>query len=203
MTTGTIIVEDGSIVQNANSYATVEQAATYCANVGYAIWATLAEGLQEQFLIQACQYMTGVYRLRWLGLRVQPAAIPNPALQGTPGSWLPGQSLDWPRIGVILKDTASFFVDQRLSYTFPANVVPQEVVNANIELAWRAAVLAPSNQSLWPDLDQRTLLEKVGPIQVNYDRMSPQYRRYRQVDLMLNPYLDGTNGLTTRINRIG
>ena len=75
-------------------------------------------------------------------------------------------------------------------------------MTANIELAQRAAVLAQTNQTLWPDLDQRTLVEKVGPIQVNYDRMSPQYRRYRQIDLLLNPYLDGTNGLTTRINRI-
>lgn len=202
MTTGTLIVEDGTVVQNANSYATVAAALTYCANMGWTWWAALTESQQEQFLQQACQYMTGVYRMRWLGLRVQPAAIPNPALLGQPGAWLPGQSLDWPRIGVILKDTASFFVDQRLSYTFPANLVPNEVVTANIELAQRAAVLAQTNQTLWPDLDQRTLLEKVGPIQVNYDRMSPQYRRYRQIDLLLNPYLDGTNGLTTRINRI-
>lgn len=202
MTTGTIIVEDGSIVANANSYASVAAALTYCANMGYTWWAALSESQQEQFLQQACQYMTGVYRMRWAGLRVQPESIPNPALRGQPGSWLPGQALDWPRIGVILKDTASFFVDQRLSYTFPANAVPQEVVTANIELAQRAAVLAQSNQTLWPDLDQRTLVEKVGPIQINYDRFSPQYRRYRQIDLLLNPFLDSTNGLTTRIVRI-
>lgn len=202
MTTGSIIVEDGTIVQGANAYVTVAQAATYCQNMGWTWWAALTESQQEQFILQACQYITGVYRLRWLGLRVQPGAIPNPALQGQPGAWLPGQSLDWPRIGVILKDTASFFVDQRLSYTFPANLVPPEVVTANIELAQRAAVLAQTNQTLWPDLDQRTLVEKVGQIQINYDRMSPQYRRYRQVDLLLNPYLDGTNGLTTRINRV-
>jgi hypothetical protein len=202
VTTGSVIVEDGTIVKNANAYASVAAASTYCANMGYAWWAALTDSQQEQFILQACQYMTGVYRLRWLGLRVQPAALPNPALQGEPGEPLPGQMLDWPRIGVILKDTASFFVDQRLSYTFPANAVPAEVVTANIELAQRAAVLAQTNATLWPDLDQRTLVEKVGPIQVNYDRMSPQYRRYRQVDLLLNPYLDGTNGLTTRINRI-
>jgi hypothetical protein len=202
VTTGSLIVEDGSIVSGANSYVTVEEAATYCANMGWTWWGSLSQSLQEQYIMQACQYITGVYRMRWMGLRVQPGAVPNPALPNQPGSWLPGQSLDWPRIGVILKDTASFFVDQRLSYTFPANMVPQEVVTANIELAQRAAVLAQSNQTLWPDLDQRTLVEKVGPIQVNYDRMSPQYRRYRQIDLLLNPYLDATNGLTTRINRI-
>jgi hypothetical protein len=202
VTTGSLIVEDGTIVANANAYVTVAAASTYCANMGYTWWAALTDSQQEQFILQACQYITGVYRNRWLGYRVQPPSIPNPALPGVPGSFIPGQALDWPRIGVILKDTASFFVDQRMSYTFPANMVPAEVVTANIELAQRAAVLAQTNATLWPDLDQRTLVEKVGPIQVNYDRMSPQYRRYRQVDLLLNPYLDGTNGLTTRINRI-
>jgi hypothetical protein len=202
VTTGALIVEDGSIVKNANGYAGVAQAATYCANMGYTWWANLTDSQQEQYLMQACQYMTGVYRMRWAGLRVQPETYATPQLGGLPPTTLQGQSLDWPRIGVILKDTASFFVDQRLSYTFPANAVPQEVQTANIELAQRASVLAQSNQTLWPDLDQRTLVEKVGPIQVNYDRMSPQYRRYRQIDLLLNPFLDSTNGLTTRIVRI-
>jgi len=200
-----VIVEDGSIVAGANSYCTTAYADAYHASMGNFAWAAIAAEAdnppagtmtKEALLIQATQYMVGVYRLRWTGLRVQPGTIPNPALGGQPGSVLPGQSLDWPRIGVILKDTASFFVDQRLSYTVPANIVPDPVQQACCELALRA-----STQDLWPDLDQRTLVEKVGPIQVNYDRFSPQYRRFRQVDLLLNPYLDSTNGLTVKINR--
>jgi hypothetical protein len=202
-----LIVEDGSIVPNANSYCTVAYANAYHANMGNFTWAAIpsesdvpppAAGTitQEALLIQATQYMCGVYRLRWRGWRVEPEAIPNPALPGNAGVFLPGQSLDWPRIGVILKDTASFFVDQRLSYTVPANIVPDLVQKATCELALRA-----STQDLWPDLDQRTLVEKVGPIQVNYDRFSPQYRRFRQIDLLLNPYMDATNGLTTSITR--
>jgi hypothetical protein len=185
-----LIVEDGTVVAGANSYCTKAYADNYHANVGNVAWAALpsvndvpapAESVvtKEALLQRATQYMLGVYRLRWLGLRISPT-----------------QSLDWPRLGVILKDTASFFVDQRLAYTVPANIVPDVVQQACSELALRA-----STQDLWPDLDQRTLLEKVGPIQVNYDRFSPQYRRFRQVDLLLNPYLDGTNGLTTRVVR--
>ena len=200
----TLIVEDGSIVAGANSYASLDYASAYHENIGNFAWAAIPNQAsnppagtmtQESLLIQATQYMVGVYRLRWTGLRVQPGTIPNPGL-GQSGSVLPGQSLDWPRIGVILKDTASFFVDQRLSYTVPANIVPDPVQQACCELALRA-----STQDLWPDLDQRTLVEKVGPIQVNYDRFSPQYRRFRQVDLLLNPYLDSTNGLTVKLNR--
>src|SRR5271167_4174929 len=139
-----MIVEDGSIVPNANSYATTAYADAYHLSVGNFAWAAIpseadvpppAAGVmtKEALLIQATQYMCGVYRLRWRGWRVKPEAIPDPALGGNAGVFLPGQSLDWPRIGVILKDTASFFVDQRLSYTVPANMVPQEVVTANIE----------------------------------------------------------------------
>src|ERR1700688_3706686 len=157
MATGTIIVETGAVVPFANAYIGVADAVTYATRMGYMPWVALPEAQQEQTLIQACQYMVGVYRMRWAELRVQPGAIPNPALGGAPGSLLSGQALDWPRIGVILKDTASFFVDQRLSYTVPANLVPQEVQYANVELAVRA-----STQDLWPDLDQRTLVEKVG-----------------------------------------
>jgi hypothetical protein len=201
-----LIVEDGTVVANANSYTSLAYASNYHGSVGNFAWAAIATAAsspppgtmtQDALLQKATQYMVGVYRLRWSGLRVQPDAIPNPALGGVQGSWLPGQSLDWPRIGVILKDTASFFVDQRLAYTVPSNIVPDVVQQACCELALRAAT-----QNLWPDLDQRTLVEKVGAIQVNYDRFSPQFRRFRQIDLMLNPYLDGTNGLTTKINRV-
>lgn len=202
MAASPLIVEDGSIVAGANSYCTLAYATAYHANMGNTAWAAIPTAAsnpppgtvtQDSLLIKATQYMVGVYRLRWAGLRVQPGTIPNP---GQGGGSLPGQSLDWPRIGVILKDTASFFVDQRLSYTVPANIVPDVVQQACSELALRA-----STQNLWPDLDQRTLVEKVGSIQVNYDRFSPQFRRFRQIDLLLNPYLDATNGLTTKINR--
>lgn len=185
-----MIVEDGSIVPGANSYTTSAYATAYHANMGNVAWAAIpseaddpppAAGVvtQESCLIQATQYMVGVYRLRWRGYRRDPT-----------------QMLDWPRIGVTLPDTASYYVDQRLSYTVMANIVPDPVQVAVSELALRA-----STQDLWPDLDQRTLKEKVGPIEVDYDRFSPQYRRFRQVDLLLNIFLDGTNGLTTRMVR--
>ena|SRR5437870_1315472 len=185
-----LIVEDGTQTPGAESYISVTDANVYHAKYGNAAWAafpseddvpapTPGSVTKESLLRNATQYMVGVYRLRWTGLRVSPTQV-----------------LDWPRIGVILKDTASFFVDQRLSYTVPANIVPDIVKHACAILALKA-----STQDLSPDLDQRTLLEKVGPIQVNYDRFSPQYRRFRAVDLMLNPYLDATNGLTTKLMR--
>src|ERR1700688_2790303 len=127
-----LIVEDGTVVPSANSYTSIAYASNYHGSVGNFAWAAIPTEAsspppgtmtQDALLQKATQYMVGVYRLRWSGLRVQPDAT----------------------------------------------------------------------QNLWPDLDQRTLVEKVGEIQVNYDRFSPQFRRFRQIDLMLNPYLDGTN----------
>lgn len=185
-----VTVEDGTQVPGADSYITVAYADDYNAKYGNAAWAALpseddvpapASGTvtKEACLRRATQYMVGMYRLRWKGLR---ASVTQP--------------LDWPRIAVVLDDVTSYFVDQAFFYQVPANVVPDVVMKANAILAFKAIT-----QDLAPDLDQRTLVEKVGPIQVNYDRFSPQYRRFRQVDLLLNPYLDSTNGLTVKINR--
>lgn len=178
----TLIVEDGTGLVNADSYISVADATTYHANFANTLWPTLPEATQEAYLRQATQYMVGVYRLRWLGKRVSVT-----------------QSLDWPRIGVNLKDTASYYIDMRTSYIVPSNIVPVQVATACAILALKVAT-QPGND-LSPDLDQRTISEKVGVIQVDYDKMSPQYRRFRNVDLMLNIYLDGSNGLTQRVNR--
>lgn len=175
-----LIVEDGSGMADAESYTSVTEAGIYHANFGNTAWAALTVAQQEAALRNATQYMLATYRTRWLGLR---ASIV--------------QALDWPRIGVILQDTASYFVDLRLSYTVQANIVHPLVVNACAVMALKAA----TQGDLMPDLDQRTTMEKVGPMQINYDRFSPQARRFRSVDMLLNPLLDGSGGMNVRINR--
>ena len=188
-----MIVEDGTIVPGSNSYASTAYADQYHAGKGNVAWAAIpsetdvpapAAGVmtKEALLIRATSYMVQFYRLKWAGYRVSPT-----------------QTLDWPRIGVILKDTASYFVDLRLSYTVPSNIVPDQVQQACAELALKA--YQQPNYDLAPDLDQRTITEKVGPIAVTYDRFSPQYRRYRSVDLLLSALQDSSNGMTTQIRR--
>jgi hypothetical protein len=175
----TLIVETGAGLNNSESYISVVDADTFHSNYGNTAWAALDTPTKEACLRRATAYMTQIYRLRWMGLRVSVT-----------------QALDWPRIGVILRDTASFFVDLRLAYTVPADVVPIPVQQACAQLALKA-----STQDLAPDLDQRVNSETIGPMKTDYDRFSPQYRRFRAVDLLLNPYLDGTNGLTVGLVR--
>lgn len=86
----------------------------------------------------------------------------------------PVQSLDWPRMDV--------FVDL---WPVASNIVPATIANACADLALKAL-----SADLAPDLTQNVVSETVGQITVEYDKGSPQYKRYRAIDLMLEPYFD-------------
>ena len=96
------------------------------------------------------------------------------------------QALDWPRYDVVVD-----------GYTVDSDIVPTEVKNACAELALRA-----SAGDLLADQSQGVIREKVGQIEVEYDRSSPQQARYSAVESMLAPYLlAGGSGISMRIIR--
>lgn len=95
------------------------------------------------------------------------------------------QALSWPRYG--------FEVD---GYYLPSNTVPKLVKNACCELAFKAA-----SGDLTPDLAQRVLREKIGPLEVEYDRNSAQYTVYRAINNMLASLLNGTGGEFRKVVR--
>jgi len=105
------VVETGSGVPNANSYASVSAADGYVADRGIAGWSTLTNTLKEQALINATDYLEATYRDAWKGNRITAT-----------------QSLSWPRSNVIVD---GFLLD--------ANIVPLPVVYACVEMAVRAA----------------------------------------------------------------
>lgn len=86
------------------------------------------------------------------------------------------QALSWPRNSVVVDD----FV------VIESNVVPVEVKNACADLALKSL-----SETLAPDLTRAVVREKVGPIETEFDRGSPQAKRYRAIDLMLAPLLKG------------
>lgn len=90
------------------------------------------------------------------------------------------QALSWPRNSVVVD---GFVV-------VDADVVPTDVANACADLALKAAAA-----DLTPDLAQGVVREKVGPIETEYDRGSPQAKRYRAIDMLLAPYLKGGSGM--------
>ena len=158
-----LIVEDGTGKSNAESYISVADADTYHSNRDNTDWAALTTAEKERLLRIATDYMVAVYRLRWDGYR-----------------YVNTQALDWPRIYVPVRDICS--VNAYPEYV-DFDVVPVQVKNACAELALKA-----NNETLLADQTQSVIREKVGPIEVEYDKFSPQFKRYLQIDAMLNIY---------------
>ena len=88
------------------------------------------------------------------------------------------QALSWPRYDVEVE-----------GYAIDSDVVPTEIKNACAELALKA-----SAAELNPDLTQGVAREKVGQIEVEYDKASPQFTRYRAIDAIISPYLKANGG---------
>lgn len=168
----TLVVEDGSGVVGAESYASVAQASAYHAARGATAWNDVDD--KEAALRKATDYMLQNYRLGWKGYRVNPE-----------------QALDWPRYECYVPGSSRYPTD----YLVPSNVVPVEVRNACIELALKATV-----EELNPDLTQQILNSKVGPLSVTYSETSPQHKRFRGIDMMLCHLLTG-NGVTVKVSR--
>lgn len=173
-----LIIENGSIVAGANSYAAVSDADTYFANRNNQIWAELDPTLiKPSCLIQAWDYMLQSYRTKWQGFRVSIL-----------------QTGDWPRFEVMNYGAPGQYGPA--PYYYPPTVVPQEIVNAQIELALRA-----SQSPLTPDIDPITASVQLGTLKIVYDNDYAPIVTFRAVDLLLNPFFKNF-GLSTGIGRL-
>lgn len=106
-----LIVETGTGLSTAESYASVAQASTRMTAMGNDTWETITTAQMEEALRRATAYMVQAYRNRWAGTRL-----------------LRVQALDWPRYGVCVD-----------GFDLPSTEVPTDVVNACIDLALKAA----------------------------------------------------------------
>jgi hypothetical protein len=98
------------------------------------------------------------------------------------------QTCDWPRIGVEVSG----------SYEIVGfDTIPDPVKHAVAELAYRSM-----SGSLNPDQTQRVVREKVGPMEVEYDRYSPVKTSFAAVSQYLMPYLrSGASGVNAKMVR--
>jgi hypothetical protein len=180
-----LIVEDGTGMATAESYTSVAEADLYFSNRANTAWAALGTPAKEASLRKATDYMGQVYRLRWKGVRVNGV-----------------QALDWPR-GFVERDDYKYQGVNGASmiggyFYFPSDEVPKEVKNACAELALKA-----SSEELAPDLGQGIIREKIGPLETEYDKNSPQYTRYRAIDNLLATFLISTNnGINKPVVRV-
>lgn len=160
-----LVVENGSGLSDAESYASVSDSTAYHSALGNTSWAVLSSTLQEQALRRATIYLVGKYRLRWAGSRMTTS-----------------QSLDWPRSLVPVADTPY------KSY-YPNNVVPKEVVDACCSMAIRAA-----DGELLSDQSQRAASVTVGPISTSFEPGSTVATQYPEIDALLRPLLKSGGG---------
>lgn len=130
-----LIIEDGSGVANANSYATLAQTRQFATDRGISLPSVDDE--IAAMLIKAVDYLESV-ECKYQGARTSI-----------------GQSLAWPRKNVTLNGVA-----------FPANVIPKNLVNAQIQ----CAIAINAGFDLLPNYGAEDMIvkEKTGPIETEY-----------------------------------
>ena len=166
-----LVVEDGTAKTDAESYISVADAGTRHTAFGNTAW-TGTDAVKEAALRRATAYMLQAYRERWHGYRKTAT-----------------QALDWPRSFVYLEPFVHGAVGA-YPYLVDDTTVPDEIANACADLALRAL-----SDDLNADLARGIIREKVGPLETEYDRYSPESPRYRAIDMALAPYLKGSSAM--------
>jgi len=82
------------------------------------------------------------------------------------------------------------------NFYFPSDEVPVQVKNACCYLAFKA-----SQGELAPEIDRRTIREKVDVIEVEYSEYGPQYVTFRAADNLLAPFLRNKGGTIRNVVR--
>ena len=163
MPTSILVIEDGTMVTDANSYISSAFADTWHANHGNVAWAAIAtQDLKEQAILRAMNILESKYLGVWKGWRYNVT-----------------QALSWPRIYVQRVDTP-----QNFPMYWPPSVLPTILLNTVAELALRA-----NEYELVPDLERRVDTEKLAGMEIDYNKFTPQTKRYPLIDLMLAPLL--------------
>lgn len=136
----TIIVEDGSGVTGANSYASVDVCAAYCTARGLA-FGTSPTTTGEQALIRATAAIDAKYGPRFPGSRTNGRS----------------QALAWPRVDAVDGEDEDIASDE----------IPVEIVNAVCEAAVRELA---SPGSMAPDLERGGGVKslKAGSVAIEY-----------------------------------
>lgn len=160
-----LIVEDGSGLPNAESYASIAFATNYMASIGNTEWDALSLVIRENALRVATQYLDMTYALRWKGRKSK-----RPE----------DQALAWPRFCVLDQD----------GYTIGADSIPISLQRATVEAALRALTL-----DLTADISSSGLIKeyaiKVGPIMEKtvYAGGASQRTQFTKINYLLRDLL--------------
>lgn len=155
----TLIVEDGTLVANADSFVTVAEFKTFAASRGVTASAEADDDQVEVALRKAAQYMQQKFRLMWRGSMVEAT-----------------QSLSWPRRGVPVPDFFDpFYTNVNVprsfqdTYYIGEDTVPPEVKECQNLLALETMDSSGlSTGTLQASYGRMTKREKAGSLEVEY-----------------------------------
>lgn len=167
-----LIVEDGTGLINANSYATIADANEYFSDRAITAWDDLDDDEEKTpALIRAADYIDRTYRRQWAGVKYRSE-----------------QRLDWPRNYVPMQDlnlqsqvTPSYLVID----FFPLTPLPQLLKECQCMVALKLA----QGEDLDPDLGPPVIRETVGPITTEYAAGARQNTIYTSIYNSLSPLL--------------
>lgn len=181
----TMLVEDGSGLLLANSYASEDTFSSYCDDRAY----TIAEGDVEAALIRGSGFVDS-YRSRFPGYRAKRR------LQG----------MEWPRVGAYtyvpstgrdyayLPDRHTERYQDYFGYSYiAANEIPIEVIRATCEAALRELT---ELGSMLPDLDRGGEIDllKAGSVEIKWRGNAPSGTVVSIIDGLLSGLLLPANG---------
>jgi hypothetical protein len=189
-----LIVETGSLIANANSYVDVTYADTYFAQRAAPLtgpnqkWCDGTGGnvdLKSAALIKATQFLEYYWHQLYKGQRLTYT-----------------QALSWPRVGATLEagDASSSYYWKGQPFLIPIDQIPDILKQAECELASRSLILGAFSypEDLAPDItpeNSAVISEKVGPIEVTYDKSLRQVVTiYRIAEMLLQPILRSSSG---------
>lgn len=163
-----LIVEDGTGLINSNSYASIAEADAYFLDRANTVWAALLTPAKTAALILAADYLRRTYGTLWAGYR-------RTGLQ----------RMDWPRYAVPMPLAYVPYANAALPGYYPETSVPEEIKNAQIELAF----LSATSVALDPALGPPVIEETVGPITTKYATGARQTTVFPFIENMLLPFL--------------
>jgi hypothetical protein len=161
-----LIVEEGSGLDNANSFVDISFADEYTLEYGPSTWVGLPDPTKVTALLKATQYMEAMYRTRWVGTR----------LLGT-------QSLSWPRAYATESD----------GWEIPTNIVPLAVKQATVIMAIKSLTedILPDVTEATGNITQTRVV--VGPVEeeIHYSGGKTQLKSYTSVVNLVRSLLGG------------
>lgn len=158
-----LIVEDGSVVVDANSYVTYDYAENYHTLRGNSAWAAGDSTEKQYAIIRATQAVDSIYKGKWKGEQVEYGV----------------QELEWPRSNVVVG-----------SNSIDNDTIPNAIKKSVCEAALREL---ESPNSLTPDLERGGEIKRVKAdvVEVEYMDGANSTTTFTAIDGLLADLVSG------------